>query len=62
MRSISDVRKRGKGRPRVDSVAVTVRIPPADLEAIDRWIDAQADAPSRPAAIRRLVELALRTS
>jgi hypothetical protein len=38
-----------------------VRVPPAELEPIDAWIKAQPKPkPSRPAAIRRLVELGLK--
>jgi hypothetical protein len=38
-----------------------VRVPPAELDPIDAWIKAQAKPrPSRPEAIRRLVELGLR--
>lgn len=37
-----------------------VRMQPPQLAALDAWIVAQADAPSRPEAIRRLVEKALR--
>jgi hypothetical protein len=56
--SISGTRK-GRGRPRVDSVSVNVRLPPTDLAAVDAWIEAQPDAPTRPEAIRRLVALAI---
>jgi hypothetical protein len=34
-------------------------MPPADLAAVDAWIEAQPDSPSRPEAIRRLVALAI---
>jgi hypothetical protein len=40
-------------------VSINVRFPPADLAEIDAWIEAQPDAPSRPEAIRRLVNKAL---
>ena len=43
----------GKGEP------ILVRIQPNGLRAIDAWIAQQADNPSRPEAIRRLVERAL---
>jgi hypothetical protein len=44
----------GKGKP------VVVRIQPPQLQALDAWIAEQAPPfPSRPEAIRRLVELGL---
>jgi hypothetical protein len=36
-----------------------VRIPVHAVEAIDRWASREADQPSRPEAIRRLIELGL---
>jgi hypothetical protein len=36
-----------------------VRMPPGELAALDNWIERQKNAPSRPRAIRRLVEQAL---
>ena len=45
----------GKGAPQIG-----LRLPPDDLAAVDAWIAKQAKPkPSRPAAIRRLVELGL---
>jgi hypothetical protein len=43
----------GKGTP------IMVRIQPHGLTALDGWIERQDDKPSRPEAIRRLVEKAL---
>ena len=43
----------GKGTP------ILVRIQPTSLKSLDGWISKQSDQPSRPEAIRRLVELAL---
>lgn len=43
----------GKGEP------VTVRLQPDQLAEIDAWAAKQGDAPSRPEAIRRLVEKGL---
>lgn len=58
--SIDDVRKRGKGRPAVNAVPITVRMPPDQLAALDRWISEQVDPkPTRPEALRRLVGLSL---
>jgi hypothetical protein len=52
--------KKSRGRPKVDSEAVNVRFERVPLAALDAWIAAQPDPkPSRPEAIRRLVELAL---
>jgi hypothetical protein len=36
-----------------------VRLQPEPLKQLDRWVSSQADKPSRPEAIRRLVELGL---
>lgn len=38
---------------------IGVRLQPASVTALDGWIAAQDDAPTRPEAIRRLVERAL---
>jgi hypothetical protein len=43
----------GKGTP------IGLRLAPATLARVDRWAASQQDHPSRPEAIRRLVELAL---
>jgi hypothetical protein len=60
--TVSDIRKKRIGRPPVNAVAVLVRIPPAGIEPIDAWIKEQPKPkPSRPEAIRRLVEIALKT-
>jgi hypothetical protein len=59
MRSIADSRKRGRP-PTGIGKAIGLRLYP-DLEArIDRWIkDQPSPKPSKPEAIRRLVEQAL---
>jgi hypothetical protein len=44
----------GKGTP------ILVRLQPAPLALLDWWITSQDDKPSRPEAIRRLVEQALK--
>ena len=60
--TVSNIRKR-IGRPPVNAVPVMVRIPPAEIEPIDAWIKAQPKPkPSRPEAIRRLVEIGLAKS
>jgi hypothetical protein len=60
-RSISDIdKKRGRGRPTTDATPIMVRVLPDQLSYIDAWIASKADEPSRPEAIRRLVELGLK--
>lgn len=45
----------GKGAPQIG-----LRLPPTELKAVDEWVAAQPKPkPSRPEAIRRLVELGL---
>jgi hypothetical protein len=58
----SDIRKkRPQGRPRIDATPVMVRMPPAELEGADLWIRGRPEPkPSRPEAIRHLVELGLK--
>ena len=53
--------KRRGGRPRIDAVPIMVRVAPDKVAALDAWRARQDDAPSRPEAIRRLVEIALRS-
>jgi hypothetical protein len=59
MKSISSARKSSRGRPRVNAVPINTRFPPDDLKRLDAWIARQVDKPSRPEAIRQLVEQAL---
>jgi Arc/MetJ-type ribon-helix-helix transcriptional regulator len=59
-KSISNIRKKRIGRPPVNAVPILVRVPPAELKPIDAWIEKQGTFMSRPEAIRRLVELALK--
>ncbi|MEP7240577.1 MAG: hypothetical protein ABI697_06805 [Devosia sp.] len=47
------------GRPRVDATPLTVRMPPDQLARLDKWVKAQPDKPSRPEAVRRLVDRSL---
>lgn len=56
--SVSNIGKK-IGRPAVNAVPVTVRIPPEQLARLDEWIAVQGDAPSRPEAIRRIIEKVL---
>ena len=60
MASIGNIRKkRGRGRPPVGATPIMVRMPPAELDKLDAWIKRQDKVPSRPEAIRRLVELGI---
>lgn len=57
--SIDNVKK-SRGRPPVESEALTVRIHRKQLVALDSWIAKQPEPqPTRPEAIRRLLEKAL---
>jgi hypothetical protein len=58
--TIDSAKKRKKGRPPVDSIAVNVRLPINSVSEIDDWRRKQDDLPGRPEAIRRLVEQALK--
>ncbi|KAB7645545.1 hypothetical protein F3168_12045 [Polymorphobacter fuscus] len=51
-------RKRGP-KPTGKGVQVVVRLQPAQLAALDLWAAAQADSPSRPEAVRRIIGKAL---
>jgi hypothetical protein len=58
--SIDEHKKSSRGRPKVDSEMVRTRLERKMLDAIDAWISAQPDPkPSRPEAIRRLIDKAL---
>jgi hypothetical protein len=46
----------GKGTP------IVVRLQPPALAAVDEWLAQQHDCPSRPEAIRRMIEQALSAS
>jgi hypothetical protein len=41
------------------NLGVMVRLPPPDLDRVDAWRRSQSDLPTRPEAIRRLIELGL---
>jgi hypothetical protein len=52
--------KKGRGRPSVDTEAVNVRFPVETIAEIDKFRRNQPELPTRPEAIRQLVEKGLR--
>ena len=49
--AISGARNTARGRPRVNATPVNVRLPPAELDALDAWIATQPEPrPTRPTA------------
>jgi hypothetical protein len=52
-------RKRRGPAPTGKGQQVVVRMQPDQLNTLDAWIARQEDQPSRPEAVRRLVELGL---
>ncbi len=52
--------KKKMGRPSVDSDQVRTRMHRDLLNKLDSWRDKQPDKPSRPEAVRRLVQKALK--
>ena len=60
MKRQSAVPKKRRGPPPTgQGIQIQVRIQRDRLAQLDRWIAAQTDQPSRPEAIRRIVERAL---
>jgi hypothetical protein len=58
--SIADNRKK-RGRPKTGiGPLIGVRLYPDMQARLDAWMATQDDAPSRPEAIRRLLDMALR--
>jgi hypothetical protein len=53
--SIDDVKKRGRGRPPVDTAPVTVRLSADVLAAIDKYRGSIEGEPTRPEAIRLIL-------
>ena len=60
-KSIKDIKKK-PGRPKTTGSGQPqlVRMHEKQITAIDAWAERQEDEPSRPEAIRRLVELGLK--
>ena len=58
--SIRDIKK-SRGRPKTTGTgeAIMLRMHPPLLTDLDRWVSKQDGKPSRPDAIRRLIERAL---
>jgi len=48
-------------RPAAAGSMIGVRLQPEALAALDTWISEQPDAPTRPEAVRRLIEAGLKT-
>jgi len=58
-RSVTLRKKKRPAPPSGKGTPIGLRLAPATLARVDRWAASQQDDPSRPEAIRRLVELAL---
>jgi hypothetical protein len=59
MKSINDTKKSKKGRPPVDTEAVNLRLPRDTLDAVEDMRRQLEKIPSRPEAIRQLIDQAL---
>jgi len=59
-KSISGTEKRTRGRPATNPTSIHLTLAPGPLAEVDRWIERQKVPPSRPEAIRRLVEIGLK--
>jgi hypothetical protein len=59
-KAIRDTMKPRKQRPKVTGDPVMVRVQPDMAKQLDDWRRKQDDLPSRPEAIRRLCEMALK--
>lgn len=53
--SINSAKKSTRGRPKIDSQAINVRLPREDIDALTRFVDDQDGSPSMPEAIRRIL-------
>jgi hypothetical protein len=61
-KSISRTEKRSRGRPATNPTSIHLTLAPAPLADVDQWIAKQKEPDlSRPEAIRRLVELGLKS-
>jgi Arc/MetJ-type ribon-helix-helix transcriptional regulator len=55
----ANTKKSRRARTSAKGTPISVHMPPDVLARLDQWVGSQNDRPSRPEAIRRLVELAL---
>jgi len=53
-------KKMRRKRPEAPGTPVMTRLQPEQLAAVDSWIDEQPDKPSRPEAVRRLIDRGLK--
>lgn len=60
MASIDRTKKPKKGRPSVDTEPVNLRLPREILSEVDARRKAEADLPTRPEMIRRLIAQSLK--
>jgi hypothetical protein len=59
-KSINDILKKKRGRPATGKgEGVLVRLQPSQLDALDAWIEKQSPPPSRPEAIRGMIDAML---
>lgn len=59
--STTPISKKRGPKPK-GAIGIMVRVPPLQVAALDAWIARQPDPkPTRPEAIRRLIEAGLRT-
>lgn len=57
--TVSDNRKKRIGRPPVGATLVGVRLPPSDLDMLDKWIARQAGNMTRPEALRAMMAMVI---
>jgi hypothetical protein len=57
--NVSDNRKKRVGRPPVGATLVGVRLPPHDLQSLDRWIAKQSKPMTRPEALRAMLSMVI---
>ena len=57
--SVISQKKRRGPKPTGKGTPIMVRLQPTPLANVDAWAASQEDNPSRPEAIRRLIEIAL---
>ena len=57
--SIIRTEKRSRGRPKTSPTSIHLTVPPDQLAAIDAWRETLNEPPTRPAAVRMLLDLGL---